>query len=144
MADVLVQCIPEVAVEAGKIMNWLHDVARILAEKNRVMVWTSATGFIVVHENREPKKVRIVTADHTFVLHEYNEKRKIDKRKQIDGIVANLVHSFDAYDANHPSSSGARHPIISPWCTIASASIMRCRNSATNVERRSSEAFFQP
>jgi DNA-directed RNA polymerase len=96
LATVLEECIPEVAVEAGKIMNWLREVAGILADKNRVMVWTAPTGFVVVHENREPKTVRIVTADGTFVLHEYNEKRKLDKSKQIDGIVANLVHSIDA------------------------------------------------
>src|SRR5207302_2653613 len=36
------------------------------------------------------------TADRTFVIHEHNEKRKIDWRKQANGIVAHFVHSLDA------------------------------------------------
>ena len=27
-------------------------------------MWTTPTGFVVVHENREPKDVRLATADH--------------------------------------------------------------------------------
>jgi hypothetical protein len=38
-------CIPEVAVEAGNIMKWLREVARVLAKANRSMVWTTPAGF---------------------------------------------------------------------------------------------------
>jgi len=50
----------------------------------------------VLHAIREPKTVRAATADHSLVLREQDERRKIDVRKQADGIVAHLVHSFDA------------------------------------------------
>ena len=88
LAKVLEECIPEVAVEAGNIMKWLRQVAGVLAKANRGMTWTTPAGFRVVHEIREPKIVRVATSDHTFVVYELDERRKIDVRKQADGIVA--------------------------------------------------------
>jgi DNA-directed RNA polymerase len=96
LARVLEECIPEVAVEAGNIMKWLRRLATALAKMNRGMAWTTPAGFPVNHESREPKSVRVATADHSFVLYERDERRKIDVRKQADGIVAHFVHSFDA------------------------------------------------
>jgi DNA-directed RNA polymerase, mitochondrial len=88
LAKVLEECIPEVAVEAGNIMKWLRQVAGVLAKANRGMTWTTPSGFRVVHEIREPKIVRVATSDRTFVVYELGERRKIDVRKQADGIVA--------------------------------------------------------
>jgi DNA-directed RNA polymerase len=96
LAKVIEECIPEVAVQAGNTMKWLRDLARTLAMANRGMVWTIPAGFRVVHEIREPKTQRIATADRTFLLYQEDETRKIDSRKQADGIVAHLVHSMDA------------------------------------------------
>jgi DNA-directed RNA polymerase len=96
LAKLLVECIPEVAVEAGRIMEWLRKVAGIIAKRNRGMVWTTAAGLVVVHENRKPKEVRLATADHKILALQQDDKRKIDVRKQVDGIVAHLVHSMDA------------------------------------------------
>jgi DNA-directed RNA polymerase len=96
LANVLVECIPEVAVEAGIIMTYLRETTGKVAKANRVMMWTTPTGFVVIHENREPKEVRVATSDWTFVLYEQDAPRKIDVRKQVDGIVAHFVHSLDA------------------------------------------------
>jgi DNA-directed RNA polymerase len=113
LAGVLEESIPEVAVEAGNIMNWLREVARILAKANRGMAWTTPSGFIVVHERREPKAFRIATADRTLLLYQEDETRKIDARKQADGIVAHLVHSMDAahmmLTIHRLHSAGLRH-----------------------------------
>src|SRR5207302_5122099 len=96
LAKLLVECIPEVAVEAGRIMEWLREVAGIIAKQNRGMMWITPAGFVVLHENRKPKAVRLATADHMIKVHQDDDKRKIDVRKQMDGIVAHLVHSMDA------------------------------------------------
>ena len=96
LAKVLVECIPEVAVQAGIIMTYLRETTGKVAKANRVMTWTTPTGFVVIHENREPKEVRVATSDWTFVLHEEDATRKVDVRKQVDGIVAHFVHSLDA------------------------------------------------
>jgi DNA-directed RNA polymerase len=96
LARVLEECIAEVAVEAGNIMEWLRDIARDLARANRGMVWTTPAGFRVVHENREPKTPRVTTADRTLVVYQQDEEGKIALRKQVDGVVAHLIHSLDA------------------------------------------------
>jgi DNA-directed RNA polymerase, mitochondrial len=96
LAKVLQEAIPKVAVEAGKIMKWLRQVARILGNKNRGMEWITPTGFWVIHATRKPKPVRVATANHTLKLHQEDETRKIDPRKMADGVVAHLVHSLDA------------------------------------------------
>jgi len=76
-------------------------------------VWTTPTGLPVVHETREPKTPRVKTADHTFVVYQEDETRKIDARKQADGIVAHLVHSLDAAHmmrtTNRLHAEGLRH-----------------------------------
>ena len=113
LAKLLVKCIPKVAVEAGRIMKWLREVARIIAKANRGMSWTTPIGFLVLHENREPKVVRLATADHMLKIHQDDEKRKIDVREQVDGIVAHLVHSMDAahmmLTVNRLYAEGLRH-----------------------------------
>ncbi len=113
LAKLLVECIPEVAVEAGRIMEWLREVAGIIAKQNRGMMWITPIGFVVLHENRKPKEVRLATADHMILVHRDDDKHKIDVRKQVDGIVAHLVHSMDAAHmmrtTNRLHALGIRH-----------------------------------
>jgi DNA-directed RNA polymerase, mitochondrial len=113
LAKLLVECIPEVAVEAGRIMEWLREVAGIIAKTNRGMMWTTPVGFVVLHESRKPKAVRLATADRMILVYHYDEKQKIDVRKQVDGIVAHLVHSMDAahmmLTVNRLHAEGLRH-----------------------------------
>src|SRR6266581_3170730 len=113
LAKLLVECIPEVAVEAGRIMEWLREVAGIIAKQNRGMMWITPVGFVVLHENRKPKEVRLATADHMILVHRDDDKHKIDVRKQVDGIVAHLVHSMDAAHMmrtiNRLYAEGIRH-----------------------------------
>ena len=113
LAKLLVKCIPQVAVEAGRIMEWLRQLARIIAKRNRGMMWITPVGFVVLHENRKPKQVRLATADRTILVYYYDVKQKIDVRGQVDGIVAHLVHSMDAAHMmrtiNRLYAEGLRH-----------------------------------
>jgi DNA-directed RNA polymerase len=113
LARILEESIPEVAVEAGKIMQWLRTIARTLAKAGLGMAWTSPAGFPVFHEIREPKEVRITTADRRITLHKEDPKRRIDWRSQVNGVVAHLVHSLDAahmmLTVNRLHSQGLRH-----------------------------------
>jgi DNA-directed RNA polymerase len=113
LARLLVECIPEVAVEAGRIMEWLREVAGIIAKQNRGMMWITSIGFVVLHENRKPKEVRLATADRMNLVYGDDDKRKIHVRKQVDGIVAHLVHSMDASHMmrtiNRLYAEGIRH-----------------------------------
>ena len=113
LAKVLQETIPEVCIEAGKIMDWLQNIARILGKANRPVAWTAPTGFYVMHGVREKKPVRVTTADSTFTIYVDDEKRKIDWRKQVSGIVAHFVHSMDAshmmLTINRLYAEGLRH-----------------------------------
>ncbi|PYR96159.1 MAG: hypothetical protein DMG16_28625, partial [Acidobacteria bacterium] len=113
LAKLLVECIPQVAVEAGRIMEWLREVAGIIAKHNRGMMWVTPAGFVVLHENRKPKEVRLATADRMILVYHHDDKQKIDVRKQVDGIVAHLVHSMDAAHMmrtiNRLHAEGIRH-----------------------------------
>jgi DNA-directed RNA polymerase len=103
LARILEESIPDVAVEAGKIMKWLRTIARTLAK----------AGLGMVHEIREPKEVRLATADRRIKIYKEDPNRKIDWRKQVDGVVAHLVHSLDAahmmLTVNRLDSCGLRH-----------------------------------
>ncbi|HEY2382750.1 MAG TPA: DNA-directed RNA polymerase [Terriglobia bacterium] len=113
LARILEESIPDVAVEAGKIMKWLRTIARTLAKAGLGMAWTSPAGFPVVHEIREPREVRLATADRRIKIYKEDPNRKIDWRKQVDGVVAHLVHSLDAahmmLTVNRLDSCGLRH-----------------------------------
>ncbi len=113
LARVLEESIPDVAVEAGRIMKWLRAIARALAKAGVGMAWTSPAGFPVVHEIREPKECRLATADRRIIIYTEDQTRNIDWRKQVDGIVAHLVHSLDAahmmLTVNRLHSQGLRH-----------------------------------
>jgi DNA-directed RNA polymerase len=113
LAKLLVQCIPEVAVMAGRTMEWLREVAGTIAKRNRGMMWITPVGFVVLHDNRKPKEARLVTADHKILVYSDDDKQKIDVRKQMDGIVAHLVHSMDAahmmQTTNRLHAEGLRH-----------------------------------
>jgi DNA-directed RNA polymerase len=113
LAKLLVECIPDVAVEAGRIMGWLREVAGIIAKQNRGMMWITPAGFVVLHENRKPKEARLATADRMILVYHDDDKQKIDVRKQVDGIVAHLVHSMDAAHmmrtTNRLHAEGIRH-----------------------------------
>jgi DNA-directed RNA polymerase len=108
-----VECIAEVAVEAGKIMKWMREIARKLAKANHGMAWTTPCGFHVVHESREPKPIRAATFDRRLILYIEDETRKIATRKQADGVVAHFVHSMDAAHmvrtVNRLAAGGIRH-----------------------------------
>jgi DNA-directed RNA polymerase len=52
--------------------------------------------FSLGHETREPKTTPVTTFDRTLIVYEEDGTRKIDSRKQVDGIVDHLVHSLDA------------------------------------------------
>jgi DNA-directed RNA polymerase len=96
LAKLLEKCIPEVAVQAGIIMKWLRQIAMTLGKANRGMLWTTPSGFCVVHQNREPRRKRLSTFDRSLVIYKEDPRRKISAMKQANGIVAHLVHSFDA------------------------------------------------
>jgi len=98
IASLLFECLPKIVEKAIEIMDWLQNkIARTLADKDIGLSWISPSGFPVVHEYRTAKQKRIRTRTGCFSIPDpTSEGRKLFRRKQVDAIVANLVHSLDA------------------------------------------------
>ena len=57
---------------------------RRAAKANRGMAWTTPAGFRVLHETREPKTLRIVRSDRTFVVYQEDENTE-DRLEEASG-----------------------------------------------------------
>lgn len=98
IAGILFDCLPKVVATPVGIMDWLQDkIALPLANIDQGISWISPSGFPVVHEYRRAKQQRIRTRIGRFSLPDPTSKGKeLFKKKQVDAIVANFVHSLDA------------------------------------------------
>ena len=84
---------------APKLMVWLQTVARLVARFNRPMLWTTPSGFFVRQEYPQMETARVKTkiGDSTIVVTKLKPSdKKLNRRKQSNGIVANYIHSLDA------------------------------------------------
>lgn len=105
LAGLLDGCVKEVVAKAVEIMEKLREMAQELAKAKRGLKWTTPSGFAVVHEEREPKVLRIEapyatgsggTKTWRVSIAVYGSRKKLNKRKQKSGIAPNFVHSMDA------------------------------------------------
>jgi len=105
LAGLLDGCVKEVVSKAVEIMEKLRELAQKLARVNRGLKWTLPTGFVVVHEEREPKVLRIEvpyvtpsgrTNTWTARIAVDGSRKRLNKTKQRNGIAPNFVHSMDA------------------------------------------------
>lgn len=81
---------------ASAIMDWLRTVARVAAETNVAIQWTSPAGFPVKQEYVEQRVRHLYTAMQKLTLREPDEDGKISLSRQVRGLPPNFVHSFDA------------------------------------------------
>jgi DNA-directed RNA polymerase, mitochondrial len=94
--DVALRKTVKAAVEG---MDWLQDVASLLATENKPIIWTTPVGFPVVNGYYEPilKQVDLKIKGRRKrqqLLLGYTDKLK--RTKQRSTIAPNFVHSFDA------------------------------------------------
>ncbi len=88
--------IDDVMVKAAQIGSWLRPVARELAKQGLGVSWVVPTGFPVVNDYRRRVLRRVQTIRNALVLYERPATAKLDTVKQVDSVVANLIHSLDA------------------------------------------------
>lgn len=113
LKNVLEDCIGEVVIKAKEIMDWLQQIARMLAKADRGIYWTVPTGFPVVHEYRKAKARRIVTAERTLTVYEEDSTLELKEHSQVNAIAPNFIHSLDAahmmHTVNRLHEEGLRH-----------------------------------
>jgi DNA-directed RNA polymerase len=89
----------QVVVAARVAMDWLQSVAKVAAEANVPLQWTTPTGFKVRQDYRDDKtrevelltfgqRIRVMVADGV--------EDRISKRRMAMAIAPNFVHSMDA------------------------------------------------
>ncbi len=96
IAPHLLAAIDEVMVKGAEIAMWLRPIAREFARKGQCVSWTTPMGFPVLNDYRRRRKHRVQTIRRTLVIYERPNEAKHDTTKEIDAVVANLIHSLDA------------------------------------------------
>ena len=93
------EAIGEVVVAARQAMSWLRSVAGVVNKENLPLQWTTPSGFVVYQAYQQIKATQI----NTVLLGErfspqLNEEipDTIDRRRQVNGVAPNFVHSMDA------------------------------------------------
>lgn len=99
LGNVVWSSIGEVVVAAKLAMGWLRAVASVASKENRPLQWTAPSGFPVFQAYPEMRKEQI----KTFLLGNRFDPAlqvlvpgQIDKRRQVNGVAPNFVHSLDA------------------------------------------------
>lgn len=91
--------IGEVVVSARLAMGWLQGVTRTVAAEGAALKWTTPSGFVVVQAYPEVTTRQI---DTTLLGSRYAPKlteetpETLDRRRQVNGVAPNFVHSMDA------------------------------------------------
>jgi DNA-directed RNA polymerase len=87
-----------VVVKAKEAMDWLKDVAKVVAKDGLPIHWTTPSGFLVAQDYRKFQGVRMdnmICGVRTQLMLQV-ETDELDARKQAQGIAPNFVHSMDA------------------------------------------------
>lgn len=98
LASIMKQSIGQTVVAAKEAMDWLREAARVASENGLPITWTTPVGFFVQQDYRKSiansLNVWFMGKRQQVTLSAKGEK--MDKRKQVQGLAPNFVHSMDA------------------------------------------------
>lgn len=97
MRDKIYDAVNETVVMARRIMEWLQDIAGIAYDMGKCVRWVNPANMHIHQEYLKNKKldIRVATGRYHFYVHDMN-KREMVRRRQINGIAPNFVHSLDS------------------------------------------------
>lgn len=98
LSDLIWDSIGEVVVAAREAMDWLQKCAKVVAEEELPVYWTTPVGFRVMqqYKNMTSRRVKTKLGDSVVKLTLAEEQKSIDKRRMANAISPNVVHSMDA------------------------------------------------
>ena len=90
--------VTETLVKASEAMKWLQEVASLAAKEDLPVRWTTPIGFPVMqaYPDVHDRRVQTAISGKTVYLIMKQDKDKLDRRRQRQGIAPNFVHSCDA------------------------------------------------
>jgi len=97
LSELIWDSIGEVVKSARQGMDWLRECASILVDNNTTVRWVCPNGFIVKmdYENTNSKIIKTAIGD---VIRQHSLRfttGSMNRRKTINGISANFIHSLD-------------------------------------------------
>lgn len=97
LAEVIWESISEVVKSARLGMDWLREVASICMDNDTMIRWFTPLGFLVKMDYPVMGKYEVKTTIGTAIRqHRYRmPKDNMNKRKNVNSIAANLIHSYD-------------------------------------------------
>ena len=99
LSNLLWETANEAVPSARKIMGWLQAVGKELSKDNLPIIWKTPTGFWV-HQLYPDTYARRITTHIDGILIKpqvrVDNPRAIDKRRAVNGVSPNFVHSLDA------------------------------------------------
>jgi DNA-directed RNA polymerase len=98
LAAIVWDSIGEVVVAARHAMGWLKTTARAADDRNSPLVWTAPNGFPVLQAYGKLARTRVDTRLHGSVVKLVlaDDTNELDRRRQVNGVAPNFVHSMDA------------------------------------------------
>ena len=96
LSKVLEDATKKVVKLAPLYMNWLREVAGLLAKENIPIFWTTPVGFVVYQGKRYMKKKQVRTSFQAITINEEDPEQRINTNKQKQGLPPNFIHSLDA------------------------------------------------
>jgi len=98
LAAIVWQSIGEVVVAAQGAMGWLRAAARRADNSCRPLVWTAPSGFPVLqaYKHLDVGRVNTTLFGSIVKLSLVSETDELDRRRQVNGVAPNFVHSMDA------------------------------------------------
>jgi DNA-directed RNA polymerase, mitochondrial len=97
MTDKIWDAIEDVVVAARHAMDWLQDLAVLMAKKNTPIWWVNPIGFPVYQNNCTTVRKRVRSLLLGGVnLSLNNRTNKLSPQKQKQGVAPNFVHSLDS------------------------------------------------
>lgn len=114
MSHVAWDVIGETVNAAAEAMDWLRQVAKIVAEAGLPIWWTTPMGLPVLQAYRSvhAKRVDVYCKGHRMTVTLAIDNEEIDKRGQANGIAPNFVHSLDAAHLMAVVNAMASHGVI--------------------------------
>lgn len=99
MAWLIYRAVTDTVKVPAQIMQWLKDMARLVAKSNSPVKWTTPLGFPVVQSyyKQDSRTLDSVLYGKKRVQVRYKlETRELDAHRQVNGIAPNVVHSLDS------------------------------------------------
>ena len=98
MAKLIWVSVTKTVVKAVEGMKWLQDVANIVCKGGKVVTWVTPMGLPVqqnyVETTTKVFKLRFMNTEKRFYVTDHTGN--VAKRKQVQGIAPNFIHSMDA------------------------------------------------